>query len=204
VRAIGFDDASISVSLAHDRKVRALSRQVGDPAQTAATMFLYVCVVLASWETGDRETFDAALPWWWTEAPDLTDARLASLTAVGLLGEDGRLPERSWTNHSASAIARKTRLIEQAGTGGRTTQRRRRAEREVERTLERTLKSDGLTDGPSRARANGGVRGVVDAEDIVSAPPLCGECGKIIESLAEGTFRSGRIVHRTHAEEVPT
>jgi len=92
-RDTGFAIADIDSGLFSDPKVVALARRLHDAGATAAHVALYEALVLGSWGSGDRLTFEEALPAWWME--DASEVR-ANLTAVGLLGEDGRIPAKAW------------------------------------------------------------------------------------------------------------
>jgi hypothetical protein len=74
----GLARADVDTGLYADPKVKALARLQRDPVRTAATMTLYLATVLESWAENDLADY----------AEMVTD-----LTTVGLLADDGMIPE---------------------------------------------------------------------------------------------------------------
>jgi hypothetical protein len=86
----GLARADVDTGLYADPKVKALARLQRDPVRTAATMTLYLATVLESWAENDRVSVEDAMPAWYLAdyAEMVTD-----LTTVGLLADDGMIPE---------------------------------------------------------------------------------------------------------------
>ena len=115
----GFPIADVDTGLLGDPKVRRLVRTSKDRQDAATTLLLYVSLILESWEHGERVTFDDGAPLWWIGEDDAD--RLAALQRVGLLDQDGMIPERSWESWYGPARDRR----EVARIAGREGNRRR-------------------------------------------------------------------------------
>jgi hypothetical protein len=100
----GFPRADVDVGYFHDPKMIALARRLRDERATAAHAAVYLAVVLGSWAEGRRATLDDCLPAWWLQASD--DVR-TNLQEVGLLDDDGRIPERAWSSWFKPAQTRR-------------------------------------------------------------------------------------------------
>lgn len=88
----GFPNADVDVGLLDDSKVRKLARRLDDPAAINAAVVSFIAVLLASWEAGERVSSEEATPAW-MDRPEIKD-----LVSVGLLDDDGRIPEHAWEN----------------------------------------------------------------------------------------------------------
>jgi hypothetical protein len=58
----------------------------------AQAVTVYLAVILESWRSGERSAAENAAPLWLADASDA----VAGLSAVGLLDDAGRIPERAW------------------------------------------------------------------------------------------------------------
>jgi hypothetical protein len=112
----GFTIADVDTGLYADPKVVALARRLRNPVQTAAHVALFEALLLGSWGAGQRITFEEALPAWWLKPAD--DVR-TNLVAVGLIGDDGRIPERAWEAWFSPAWQRREARRENGRKGGR-------------------------------------------------------------------------------------
>jgi len=142
-REDGFPIADIDVGLFHDQKVLALARRLRDDRATAASVSLYLNLVLQSWAAGDRLTLDEAIPAWWMA--DLDGIR-GDLRAVDLVDDESRIPVDAWTSWFVPAFDRREKRRQGGAEGGRRSWQSRRDKR-----------SQSLAEGdlkPSRSRGS--------------------------------------------------
>ena len=102
-RDAGFTIADLDTRLLRDAKFRALRRHLTLQAERTEAVTLYVAVLLESWEAGERLTLDEATPEWVNPTPAVAQA----LVTVGLLNEDGRIPEAAWNSWFVTAAERR-------------------------------------------------------------------------------------------------
>lgn len=101
----GFGHADVDVGLLDDPKVRQLIRSTRDESLIARCLVAYTAVVLASWERGAPVSLEDAAPLWLTGLEDIGER----LIAVGLLGDDKRIPPKPWEAWFGVAVARRER-----------------------------------------------------------------------------------------------
>lgn len=102
-RDAGFTIADLDTGLLRDAKFRALRRDLTLQAERTEAVTLYVAVLLESWEAGERLTLDEATPEWMNPTSGVAQA----LITVGLLDEDGRIPEAAWNSWFVTAAERR-------------------------------------------------------------------------------------------------
>lgn len=101
----GFGHADVDVGLLDDPKVRQLIRSTRDESLIARCLVAYTAVVLASWERGAPVSLEDAAPLWLTGLEDIGER----LMAVGLLGDDNRIPPKPWEAWYGVAVERRER-----------------------------------------------------------------------------------------------
>jgi hypothetical protein len=100
-RDAGFRHADISTDLLADPKLMRLAKRIPDEAEYAATVLVYLAVVLASWKHARRVDAEEA------EAIVTPNTeRVAHLQAVSLLDDMGMVPERAWDRWMGPAMQR--------------------------------------------------------------------------------------------------
>lgn len=125
-REDGFPIADIDVGLLHDQKILALARRLRDEQQTAATITLYLGLLLESWAAGDRLALDDCLPGWWLgPVEEVRD----HLNAVGLIDDEYRIPVDPWTSWFVPAYDRREKRRQSGAEGGRRSWQSRRDKR---------------------------------------------------------------------------
>lgn len=97
-----FRRADINVALLDDPKFKRLWRVVRDQVVMNEAVVLYLATVLESWSNGERVSVDDAEPIWMVPSPGTVD----HLKAVGLLDDDGRIPEATWRSWFGPAVER--------------------------------------------------------------------------------------------------
>ncbi len=102
-RGDGLGHADIDVGLLRDPKIRQLIRSTKDEGLIARCLIAYQAVVLASWEYGARVSLEDAWPLWMSGLEDIGDR----LIAVGLLGDDRRIPPKPWDAWYGVAVTRR-------------------------------------------------------------------------------------------------
>jgi hypothetical protein len=139
----GFARMDVSTSIHGDPKFRLLSRR--HPEQTAASLAACLILLAESWREGRRLSLDEA----WTLMP-YDEAVPAAMADVGLIDDEGRIPEHVWAAWFGAAERRREL--------GREKQRRADAKRGRTRldssrpALSRPVpdrSTDGPTDGPT-------------------------------------------------------
>lgn len=111
----GFAVADVSTSKHTDPKFRRLWRMLaGDEDGMNAAVALYEAVTLASWGQGERVEADEAAPFWMSE----TREAMLSLQKVGLLDEDGMIPQHAWDSWYLPAYGRREQRREAGRIGG--------------------------------------------------------------------------------------
>ena len=97
----GFLTADIGVLFWHHRRLRKLRADLGRDEGTIVGA-IYNELILASWAEGDRlELGELDTP------ADLTDVRIESLKAAGLVDAQGRLPAKTWAEWFGAAADRR-------------------------------------------------------------------------------------------------
>lgn len=121
-RGDGFPTADVDVRIMDDQKVVALARRLRDRNKTLAAIGLYVAVLTKSWGAGHRLTVEEAAPVWDLEP---VDEIKADLQAVGLLDEEGRIPQHAWDSWYGPALDRRLAKQRSGSLGGKRSSERR-------------------------------------------------------------------------------
>lgn len=98
----GFARMDMDVGYDSDPKTVAYARLNRDHVRTACGLELHQATMRASWKADRRLTLIEAAPAWWLDDPA---EFVAGLQAVGMLDDDGRIPEHAFVAWTARARA---------------------------------------------------------------------------------------------------
>jgi hypothetical protein len=154
----GFAVADVSTSKHTDPKFRRMWRWLGDEAEMNAAAVLYEAVCLASWQQGEPVEADEAAPFWMTD----TQKPMLILQKVGLLDDDGRIPDHAWQSWYLPAYERREQRRE-AGRLGGTNSRLKRPLSGASTTVNPSVPSvPSVTDRSSRRSSENGLKPIAD------------------------------------------
>jgi hypothetical protein len=112
-RPDGFPIMDVSTSIFNDGKFRRLARM--HPELLTAGFTVYMAVLADSWGTGTRATIDDAWP---PLLPHFDQAVVDALMTVGLLDDEGRVPEGTWEAWYGPAKGRRQDKRDSGRLGG--------------------------------------------------------------------------------------
>lgn len=114
-REDGFAIADLDPAYFADAKLKRLWRELHDPDLMAKAVVLHLAAIFDSWGAGDRVAVEDSAPMWLDVDPQLRSA----LETCGLIGRDGKVPQKTWESWFTPAVQRRAARRKGGAKGGR-------------------------------------------------------------------------------------